>query len=130
MTLILTIQGGSLHGTRFRPEAGGVLTAVVSAPLIEESTKGLSVLVFWFFPKGEFDDVLDGIVYAGFIALGFATVENVLYYGRSFVYPVSCTGYRGFGSTAPVPGETFDEAGRNGLCLRPGHRVEPVCPMG
>jgi len=29
-----------------------------------------------------FDDILDGIVFAGVIALGFATVENVLYYGR------------------------------------------------
>jgi protease PrsW len=34
-----------------------------------------------FFRK-EFDDILDGIIYAGVIALGFATVENVLYYGR------------------------------------------------
>ncbi len=37
-----------------------------------------------FFRK-EFDDILDGIVYAGVIALGFATVENVLYYGRGFL---------------------------------------------
>ncbi|MCV4639332.1 PrsW family intramembrane metalloprotease, partial [Escherichia coli] len=28
------------------------------------------------------DDILDGIVYGGVIALGFATVENVLYYGE------------------------------------------------
>ncbi|NJM53772.1 MAG: PrsW family intramembrane metalloprotease [Blastocatellia bacterium] len=34
-----------------------------------------------FFRK-EFDDILDGIVYGGVIGLGFATVENVLYYGR------------------------------------------------
>ena len=30
-----------------------------------------------------FDDILDGIVFAGVIALGFATVENVLYYGQA-----------------------------------------------
>ena len=37
-----------------------------------------------------FDDILDGIVFAGVIALGFATVENVLYYGRAL-------GQAGFG---------------------------------
>jgi hypothetical protein len=40
------------------------------------------VAVFLFFRR-EFDGVLDGIVYAGVVALGFAAVENVLYYGRA-----------------------------------------------
>src|SRR4029079_12058155 len=56
---------------------------VISAPLIEEGTKGLGVVLFMIFLRNEFDDILDGIVYAGVIALGFATVENVLYYGRT-----------------------------------------------
>jgi RsiW-degrading membrane proteinase PrsW (M82 family) len=85
VSMVVNTLFGAVSTALAGPEAGGVLTAVVSAPLIEESTKGLGVLVFWFFLRREFDDVLDGIVYAGFIALGFATVENVLYYGRSFV---------------------------------------------
>ncbi len=52
---------------------------VLIAPLVEESLKGLAVLlIFWVF-KHEFDSVLDGIVYAGIVGLGFAATENVLY---------------------------------------------------
>ncbi len=60
------------------------LTGILSAPLIEEATKGLGVLLIWFFFRKDFDSVVDGIVYAGVVALGFATMENVDYYGRSF----------------------------------------------
>ncbi|MEW6732436.1 MAG: PrsW family glutamic-type intramembrane protease [Acidobacteriota bacterium] len=67
------------------PAAGSLLGAVISAPVIEEGTKGLGVLLIAIFLRREFDDVLDGIVYAGVVALGFATVENVLYYGRAFL---------------------------------------------
>lgn len=49
------------------------------APLVEESLKGLAVLlIFLIFPQ-EFDSVLDGMVYAAITALGFAATENVLY---------------------------------------------------
>ncbi|MBK8313597.1 MAG: PrsW family intramembrane metalloprotease [Acidobacteria bacterium] len=34
--------------------------------------------------RRDFDSVVDGIVYAGVVALGFAAMENVEYYGRSF----------------------------------------------
>jgi RsiW-degrading membrane proteinase PrsW (M82 family) len=73
--LAATIVGGP---------TGDLLGAVISAPLVEEGTKGLGVLLLMLFLRREFDGVLDGIVYAGVIALGFATVENVLYYGRQF----------------------------------------------
>ncbi|MEP6946433.1 MAG: PrsW family glutamic-type intramembrane protease [Acidobacteriota bacterium] len=64
------------------PAAGEVVGAVISAPIFEEGSKGLGVLVILIFFRKYFDDILDGIVFAGVIALGFATVENVLYYGR------------------------------------------------
>ncbi|MCS6885738.1 MAG: PrsW family glutamic-type intramembrane protease [Acidobacteriota bacterium] len=66
-------------------EAGDALSAIISAPIIEEATKGLGVVAALLLLRKEFDDILDGIVYAGVIALGFATVENVLYYGRAFL---------------------------------------------
>lgn len=54
-------------------------SATVFAPIVEEISKGLAVLiVFWRF-HDEFDTILDGIVYAGITALGFAATENVLY---------------------------------------------------
>jgi RsiW-degrading membrane proteinase PrsW (M82 family) len=50
------------------------VAAVVSAPLVEEATKGLGV--YWAVRRREVDSVMDGIVYAGWVALGFAVVEN------------------------------------------------------
>ncbi|HET6266566.1 MAG TPA: PrsW family glutamic-type intramembrane protease [Acidobacteriota bacterium] len=65
--------------------SGSTLAGIFSAPFIEEFTKGSGVVIIWLLLREEFDGVLDGIVYAGVIALGFATVENVLYYGRAYV---------------------------------------------
>ncbi|MBV9215959.1 MAG: PrsW family intramembrane metalloprotease [Acidobacteria bacterium] len=68
-------------------EAGNIVGAVVSAPIFEEGSKGLGVILLLVFFRRYFDDILDGIVFAGVIALGFATVENVLYYGRAIGGP-------------------------------------------
>lgn len=54
------------------------VTSII-APIVEESLKGLAVLVVFFVFRKEFDSVLDGIIYAGITALGFAAIENVLY---------------------------------------------------
>lgn len=58
-----------------------IASAVLSAPIFEELSKGVGVVILLIFFRREFDDVLDGIVYGGVIGLGFATVENILYYG-------------------------------------------------
>jgi protease PrsW len=58
------------------------LSASLSAPFVEEATKGAAVLLVFLLLRREFDGILDGIAYAGVVALGFATVENVVYYGR------------------------------------------------
>ena len=63
---------------------GDLMTTVVSAPLIEETSKGLGVLLIALLFRRDFDSVVDGIVYAGVVALGFAAVENIEYYGRGF----------------------------------------------
>jgi RsiW-degrading membrane proteinase PrsW (M82 family) len=57
--------------------------AVISAPIVEESAKGFILFVFFFWKKDEFDGIIDGIVYAGMVGLGFAMTENIQYYGRS-----------------------------------------------
>ncbi|MDQ2746672.1 MAG: PrsW family glutamic-type intramembrane protease [Acidobacteriota bacterium] len=61
---------------------GEVFSMVISAPVFEEGSKGLGVVILLVFFRRYFDDILDGIIFAGVIALGFATVENILYYGR------------------------------------------------
>ena len=58
--------------------------SVFIAPLVEESLKGLAVLLIFLVARREFDSVLDGIVYAGIAALGFAATENVLYLSSAF----------------------------------------------
>ena len=62
--------------------AGEAWAAVVSAPLIEETTKGLGV--YWALRRREIDGVMDGVVYAGWVALGFAVIEDILYFADAF----------------------------------------------
>ena len=57
---------------------GESAAAVVSAPLVEEFMKGLGVVVM--VRRREVDGVMDGLVYAGWVGLGFAMVENVEYF--------------------------------------------------
>ncbi|MEZ5306908.1 MAG: PrsW family glutamic-type intramembrane protease [Pyrinomonadaceae bacterium] len=65
------------------PQAGGLVGAVLAAPFFEELTKGAGLLMIILVFRRYFDGILDGIIFGGVIALGFATVENVLYYGRA-----------------------------------------------
>lgn len=64
-------------------DAGQLAGAVFSAPIFEEGSKGLGLLILLIFFRRYLDDILDGIVFGGVIALGFATVENVMYYGAA-----------------------------------------------
>ena len=56
----------------------------LSAPVVEESLKGMAVLLVFLIFYREFDSVLDGIIYAGVAALGFAATENSIYIWRGF----------------------------------------------
>jgi RsiW-degrading membrane proteinase PrsW (M82 family) len=59
-------------------------SAVFIAPWVEEFLKGSFLLGLLLFRRREFDGVLDGIVYAGVVAAGFAFTENILYVGQAF----------------------------------------------
>lgn len=83
VSFIVNTFFGIAVGIAISPEAGEAVGAVMSAPIFEEGSKGLGLLILLIFFRRYFDDILDGIVFAGVIALGFATVENVLYYGRA-----------------------------------------------
>jgi RsiW-degrading membrane proteinase PrsW (M82 family) len=58
--------------------AGASAALVGSAPLVEEAMKALGVL--GAAKRRQIDTPLDGAVYAGYVGLGFATVENVIYF--------------------------------------------------
>jgi RsiW-degrading membrane proteinase PrsW (M82 family) len=49
------------------------------APFVEEILKGFAVLVIFLVFRSEFDSLLDGVVYAAIVALGFAATENTYY---------------------------------------------------
>ncbi|TNC27979.1 PrsW family intramembrane metalloprotease [Amycolatopsis alkalitolerans] len=63
---------------------GSRVGALVSAPLVEEAAKGAFVLLVLIRRREEFDGVIDGVVYAGLTAAGFAFTENIYYFGRAF----------------------------------------------
>ncbi|MHC1558679.1 PrsW family intramembrane metalloprotease [Actinomycetospora sp. C-140] len=63
---------------------GDVVGAVISAPLVEEFVKGAFVVGLLLVRRREFDGIVDGVVYAGITAAGFAFTENIIYFGRAF----------------------------------------------
>lgn len=81
VAVIVSFIINTVVGAVFGPAIG----AVVSAPVFEEGSKGLGLILLLIFFRRYFDDILDGIVFAGTVALGFATVENVIYYGRGLL---------------------------------------------
>ncbi|WP_426243824.1 PrsW family intramembrane metalloprotease [Nocardioides sp. LHG3406-4] len=56
----------------------------VVAPVTEEATKGLFLLLLLWWRRHELDGVLDGIVYAGLVGIGFAFTENILYLAAAY----------------------------------------------
>lgn len=69
--------------------AGDLFGPVVVAPVVEEFTKGLFLIGLLLFRRREFDGIVDGVVYAGIVAAGFAFSENILYLGRAVSEPES-----------------------------------------
>jgi RsiW-degrading membrane proteinase PrsW (M82 family) len=71
------------------------LGAVVVAPVVEEAAKGVVLLWCLLRHRREIDGVLDGLVLAGMVGVGFAFTENVLYFGRAFVLGIDESGLLG-----------------------------------
>ncbi len=66
-------------------QATDTFSAVVVAPITEEAAKGLFILLLLFYRRHELDGVLDGIVYAGMVGIGFAFTENILYLASAYM---------------------------------------------
>ena len=79
-SLVLDYAWTAVVGTQI----DGPISAVVTAPVIEEGFKGLFVLLLYARKRREFDGIVDGIVYAGLVGVGFAFTENILYLGTAF----------------------------------------------
>lgn len=59
-------------------ELVGLSGAVVTAPLVEEATKGIFLLLIAISKR--FDGAVDGVVYGGAVGLGFGMTENFMYF--------------------------------------------------
>jgi RsiW-degrading membrane proteinase PrsW (M82 family) len=90
--ILNTLFGISVFLVTGSETATNIATGSVSAPLVEETLKGLAVLSVFLVFRREFDNVLDGIVYAGIAALGFAATENSFYI---YSYGYQESGYEG-----------------------------------
>ncbi|MFC4563240.1 PrsW family intramembrane metalloprotease [Nocardiopsis mangrovi] len=64
----------------FGPDVGVFVTTAVGAPLVEESAKGLVLLILLWRRRYEIDSYTDGVIYAAMVATGFAFTENILYF--------------------------------------------------
>lgn len=73
------------------------LAAVLVAPPVEETFKAAPLfllLILTYFGRRHIHGVVDGIVYAGLSAVGFAFTENILYFGAQYVEVANKTNNR------------------------------------
>ncbi|MDQ2682678.1 MAG: PrsW family intramembrane metalloprotease [Chloroflexota bacterium] len=84
LALIFNTTAFSIFVALSDPDTGAILTAVISAPLVEESAKGLLVLIVLMVTRKHIDGMLDGLVLGALVGLGFAMTENVMYFGQAY----------------------------------------------
>ena len=85
VALILNTAGEAAVGAWFGSDLGSFYGGSISAPVVEETMKAAVLFAVYRWRRSELNGVLDGIVYATMVGLGFATTENVLYYARASV---------------------------------------------
>lgn len=83
IALVVNMLSQDVLGAVAGPDAAELFGSIVTAPVIEELAKGFALLVLYRELKDEFDGVVDGVVYAAMVGLGFAMIENVQYYGAA-----------------------------------------------
>jgi RsiW-degrading membrane proteinase PrsW (M82 family) len=82
VAVVLNTVGEAVVSEQLGAEVGQLYGYSISAPIVEEGIKAAVLFGLFLFFRREFNGVIDGIVYAGCVGLGFAMTENVLYYGR------------------------------------------------
>ena len=83
----LSLVGNGIVLGLLPPEVGATFGPAVAAPLVEETAKGLALVVAFFlswwaarrFGFLELEGLTDGMVYAAAVGLGFAFTEDLLY---------------------------------------------------
>ena len=107
ISLVFTIPVNLALGAH----AAGIAGAVFIAPIIEETTKGLVILmIVW---NRNFDNATDGFVYGAASGLGFAMVENFMYFS--------------IGAVTGDPGQWFGIVFLRTLFTAPMHALSSSC---
>ena len=79
---VAVVVSGLVNGI-MEAVAGPGWSALASAPVGEEALKAVVLVWIYRARRDEFDGVVDGVIYAAMVGLGFAFAENVDYYGRA-----------------------------------------------
>ncbi len=83
--IVNTVLGVGVYIVTGSEGVRDLTTGSIIAPIVEESLKGLAVLLVFLIFRNEFDSIFDGTIYAGVAALGFAATENSFYiYSHGF----------------------------------------------
>jgi hypothetical protein len=67
------------------PEAALMIGAPLAAPVVEETLKGIGIVLLFWLARGEFDNVRDGFIYGALVGAGFNWFESALYVQQNFV---------------------------------------------
>lgn len=77
--IINTMVGLGIYQITQSEFATQITLSTLIAPGVEETLKGAAVLIVFLLFRAEFDSLLDGVIYGGITALGFAATENIWY---------------------------------------------------
>jgi protease PrsW len=66
------------------PDAAQRWLPALGAPVIEEFLKGAGIVLLYLIVRDEVDDAMDGFVYGALCGLGFAVVEDIVYFMAAF----------------------------------------------
>jgi RsiW-degrading membrane proteinase PrsW (M82 family) len=77
--LINTLSSIGLYWITQSDFATQLTLSTLIAPAVEETLKGAAVFIVYLVFRSEFDSPLDGVIYGGITALGFAATENIWY---------------------------------------------------
>jgi len=85
---IMAIAGWLEHNATLSnmlgPEAALMIGAPLAAPVVEETLKGLGIVLLFWLARGEFDNVRDGFIYGALVGAGFNWFESALYVQQNF----------------------------------------------
>jgi RsiW-degrading membrane proteinase PrsW (M82 family) len=82
VSAVLSSVTGEVFSQLAGERTGTLLTTLLAAPVFEEVTKGLAVLVLFLVLHDEFDDAVEGMLLGAASGLGFALIENLVYNAR------------------------------------------------